>query len=143
MLDAGRDRPGMRELAALCTHVVAAEQYARDLGWDGTTVDFVRLAAACGYPVFTVTLGERGSLTWAGGELLTLPAYRVPVVDTTGAGDVFHGAYLYGLLREWALQRVVRFASACAALKCRQLGGRQGIPSVAEVEEFLSVTDEV
>ena len=139
MLDAGRDRPGMRELAARCTHVVAAEQYALDLGWDGTAADFVRLAVACGYPVFTVTRGAGGSLTWAGGELLDVPAYRVPVVDTTGAGDVFHGAYLYALLQGWPLSRGVRFASAAAALKCRHLGGRLGIPSVERVEEFLSL----
>jgi ribokinase len=58
-------------------------------------------------------------------------------VDTTGAGDVFHGGYLYGLLQKRPLRDTIRFASACAAMKCRKLGGRAGIPRLAEVRQFL------
>jgi ribokinase len=65
-------------------------------------------------------------------------AFPVPVVDTTGAGDVFHGAYLYGLLRGWDLARTAEFAGATAALKCSGLGGRAGIPRLAEVLSFLA-----
>jgi len=61
----------------------------------------------------------------------------VDVVDTTGAGDVFHGGYIYGLLQGWDIKKVVRFASAFAALKCRKPGGRSGIPSLTEVDAFL------
>jgi len=143
MLDAGRLRPGMQELAALCTHVVAAEQFAHDMGWDGTRDGFRTLAEGAGYPMFTVTCGERGSLTWTNGDLLAVPAYRVPVVDTTGAGDLFHGGYIYGLLQQWELLDVIRFASACAALKCRQLGGRQGIPRLPDVLEFMGLGGKV
>ncbi len=57
------------------------------------------------------------------------------VADTTGAGDVSHG-YLYGLLQKRPLEDTVRFASAVAAMKCRKLGGRTGIPGLEEVEEF-------
>jgi ribokinase len=133
LLDAGRDRPGMGDLAALCTHVVAGEQYARDLGWDGTIDDFRRLARHCGYPVFTVTCGERGSYTWAAGELLPVPALPVAALDTTGAGDVFHGGFGFGLLQGWDLPQILRFATAAAAAKCRSLGGRQGIPPLADL----------
>ena len=66
-----------------------------------------------------------------------LPAFSVEVVDTTGCGDVFHGAFTYGLAQGWDVARNARFASAVAALKCRALGGRTGIPSRAEVEAFL------
>lgn len=141
MLDAGRLRPGMGDLAALCDYVVAAEQFAHDLGWDSTPADFVRLARACGYPVFTVTMGDRGSLTWTGEGLFATPAFPVATVDTTGAGDLFHAGYLYGLLQRWPLSQVVRFASAGAALKCRSLGGRQGIPTLAEVNNLLVACD--
>jgi len=61
----------------------------------------------------------------------------VKVVDTTGAGDVFHGAFIYGLLKKWSLKRIARFANACAAMKCRKLGGRAGIPALREVESFM------
>jgi hypothetical protein len=70
------------------------------------------------------------------GELY-VPAFRVDAVDTTGAGDVFHGAYLYGHLQGWPAVPRLRFAAAAAALKCRHLGGRAGIPTRAEVEQFL------
>jgi ribokinase len=144
VLDAGRDRPGMRALAAVCTHVVAAEQYAFDLGWDGTANGFSRLAEQCGYPVFTVTCGVRGSYTWASsGSLVHVPAFPVVALDTTGAGDVFHGGYGYGLLQGWELPRIIRFASAAAALKCRQLGGRQGIPGLADLHAFMAQSGKI
>ncbi|WP_176236392.1 carbohydrate kinase family protein [Candidatus Hakubella thermalkaliphila] len=70
------------------------------------------------------------------------PAYRVEVVDTTGAGDVFHGAFLHGLLRGWDLERVADFANAVAALKCTRLGGRGGIPTFSETMAFLRMKGE-
>ena len=132
MVDAGRMRPGMMELAARCDYLVAAERFILDLGWDGTSGEFRRIASGLGAPVITVTRGARGSLTWSGGEFFAIPAYPVEVVDTTGAGDVFHGGYLYGVLQGWELRKTVRFASAMAALSCRAMGGRAGIPTLAE-----------
>ncbi|HEX7548494.1 MAG TPA: PfkB family carbohydrate kinase, partial [Candidatus Methylomirabilis sp.] len=55
-----------------------------------------------------------------------------------GAGDVFHGAFLYGLLQGWEVGDILRFANAVSALKCTRLGGRAGIPTLAEVQAFLS-----
>jgi ribokinase len=66
-----------------------------------------------------------------------VPAFEVDAVDTTGAGDVFHGGYVYGLLRNWGLVRTLTFASACAAMKCTKVGGRAGIPRLEEVLAFL------
>jgi len=86
-----------------------------------------------------VTAGVGGSFAvWDGGSAHQ-PAYRAPVVvDTTGCGDVFHGAFALGLARGWEIRRILRFSSAVAALKCRTLGGRAGIPTEAEVQAFLS-----
>ena len=137
MVDAGRIRPGMMELVALCDYLVAAERFFLDLGWDGTEQEFRRLACELGAPVVTVTLGARGSLTWSGGEILAVPACAVEVADTTGAGDVFHGGYLYGILQGWDLERTVTFASAVAALNCRAIGGRAGIPTLAEAMRVM------
>jgi ribokinase len=61
----------------------------------------------------------------------------VEVADTTGAGDVFHGSYLYGILQGWDLERTVTFASAVAALNCRAIGGRAGIPTLAEAMRVM------
>ena len=78
-------------------------------------------------------------MTWSDdGDIFTTPAFDVPAVDTTGAGDVFHGGYLYGVLQGWELRRSVTFASAVAAMKCRLPGGRSGIPTRAEVDLFLA-----
>jgi sugar/nucleoside kinase (ribokinase family) len=87
--------------------------------------------------VFVQTEGKEGSYTVTADERFHTPAFTVDVVDTTGAGDVFHGAYIVGLLHEWELRRVALFATAVAALKCTKLGGRAGIPSYEEVLAFL------
>ena len=84
-----------------------------------------------------VTVGEEGCICGAEDKLFRSPGFRVKVVDTTGAGDVFHGAFIYGLLKRWSLRRTARFANACAAMKCRKLGGRAGIPTLNEVEGFI------
>jgi ribokinase len=138
MLDAGRVRPGMLEIAGLCDYLVAAEQFALDLGWDGKPENFLSTARELASPVVTITLGRQGSVTFREGEILTVPAFSVDSVDTTGAGDVFHGGYLFGILRGLDLPDTIRFASAVAALKCTRIGGRTGIPRLAEVLRFLA-----
>lgn len=85
------------------------------------------------------TLGARGCAGKSVGEdFFELPAYKVRVVDTTGAGDVFHGAFLYGLIQKWNPRKCGDFASAVAAIKCTYLGGRAGIPDRVTTERFLS-----
>jgi sulfofructose kinase len=140
MLDAGRLREGMLDVAREVPFVVASEEFARDLGMRaGGEEEFLRRAEGMFPGTFTVTLGARGSLTRTPvGRVFHVPAFEVEAVDTTGAGDVFHGGYIYGLLRGWELLRTVRFAAALAALACRRPGGRAGIPGLTEVEGFLS-----
>jgi sugar/nucleoside kinase (ribokinase family) len=69
--------------------------------------------------------------------LIESSAFKVPVADTTGAGDVFHGAFIYGLLQQWSLEETIRFAHAVAAMKCMTIGARAGIPTLPEVRAFL------
>jgi sulfofructose kinase len=71
------------------------------------------------------------------GRLIESPAFKVPVADTTGAGDVFHGGFIYGLLQNWSLEDVIRFGHAVAAMKCMHVGARRGIPTLQQVREFL------
>ncbi len=137
MLDAGRVREGMLELARMSDYVVGAEEFARELGWNDDPGSFSQEVRKLGFGITTITLGGRGSVTFAGNEIISCPAFPVEIVDTTGAGDVFHGGYLYGLLQKWPLKDTIRFASAVAAMKCRRLGGRAGIPRLSEVQQFL------
>jgi len=137
LLDAGSARPGMSDLAMRCDYVVASEVFAEGLGWELTPQALLKESEALGARVLTITRGEEGSITVADGRIIRMPAFKIDAVDTTGAGDVFHGGYIFGLLQGWDLERVVRFASAVAAIKCRQIGGRTGIPRLNEVMQFL------
>jgi sugar/nucleoside kinase (ribokinase family) len=73
------------------------------------------------------------------GEILYVKAFKTDVVDTTGAGDVFHAGFIYGLLQHWDIRKILLFANAAAALKCRELGGRKGIPTLEEVQSLLNL----
>lgn len=84
------------------------------------------------------TLGREGTISLVNGEIIFEPGFKVKAVDTTGAGDVFHAGFIYGLLQNWELVEILRFANAVAALKCRNLGGREGVPTLDEVLKFLS-----
>jgi sulfofructose kinase len=91
-------------------------------------------------PVVVITLGREG-LIWknASGEG-RIPAFPVETIDSTGAGDVFHGAFAGSLAmgRQW--DEILLYSSAAAALSCTRLGARTGIPEGIEVERFLSAS---
>lgn len=85
-----------------------------------------------------VTLGAGGSTLFTAAGWVEVPAFRVPVADTTGGGDCFHAAYLAARSAGQAAADRLRFASAAAALKVQHLGARVGLPAVSQVEEFLA-----
>jgi sulfofructose kinase len=132
MLDAERLREHTLELLPFCNVQIVSENFARQV-----TNEEDRFAAARALhkrygQLVVVTGGSDGSWLVGRGEAFHCPAFAIEAVDTTGAGDVFHGAFMYGLLQGWELPFVTRFASATAALKCRALGGRAGIPRLEE-----------
>ena len=127
----------MRELVSLSDILICGSGFAPALTGESDLLRAGRAALRCGPQIVVQTEGEQGSYTFAAGEEFHTPAYKVDVVDTTGAGDVFHGAYLVGLLRGWDLRRIATFATAVSALKCAHLGGRAGIPRFADVVRFI------
>ena len=88
-------------------------------------------------PLVAATLGERGVLAYCHGKYIHSPAFRVDCRDTTGAGDAFHGGFLYGFLAGLPVEETLRFANAVAGLKCRALGARTALPSLDEVDALL------
>jgi sulfofructose kinase len=90
-----------------------------------------------GPEIVVVTLGAEGCLCLWEDQAIYVPGFQVDVVDTTGAGDAFHGAFLYGLLQGWELECTVVFANAVAAINCTRLSGRAGLPGLSEVWAFL------
>ncbi|MCY4020182.1 MAG: PfkB family carbohydrate kinase [Chloroflexi bacterium] len=91
-----------------------------------------------GATIAAVTLGARGSVVaWEGGTR-HIPAFEVDVVDTTGAGDAYHGGFMAVLLEDWEAPRMARFAAAVGSLNCRAVGGRAALPTRPEVDTFLT-----
>lgn len=138
MLDV--DEPGRRSAAllALADAAIVSEAFARRHTGARDLRAALRAMRAQGPSLVAATLGAGGALAVAGDALLHVPAVRVPVVDTTSAGDVFHAGCLYGLLAGWEAERALRFASAAAALTCTRLGGRPSVPERAAVEALLA-----
>ena len=122
------------ELLRHVDYLIAAEDFADRLLGRMTPEEAVKaIAGRYGCPVVGITLGERGVMFVDHGRILHSPGFKVTVEDTTGAGDVFHGAFIYGLLQGWGLEDIARFANAAAALKCTQIGARRGIPELSQV----------
>ncbi|RMF42067.1 MAG: sugar kinase [Deltaproteobacteria bacterium] len=137
VLDGGSLRPHSRELLPLIDHLVVSERFARQ--WlPGAEPEAALMDLARSGGQVTVTLGERGCLSLVEGQPVRVPAFPVDAVDTTGCGDVFHAGYVYGLLQEWPLVKILEFASACAALKARGPGGRFAPRRIDEVFDFLA-----
>jgi sulfofructose kinase len=137
ILDAGSLRPGMLELVRHTDHLIAAENFIGRFRPEASLTTRLSELRKMGPQVVTVTLGERGSVSLWEDVPCRLPALRVEARDTTGAGDVFHGAYIYGLLQGWSVPERIRWATVAAGLSCRSLGGRAGIPALEEVRERL------
>jgi sulfofructose kinase len=139
MLDCGHPRPGVEDLLAQCDIAIVSHSYPRRLhGGSYDARDFLtglqaRLAAS-GRRIAGLTRGDRGCLLLTGaGALVDLPAVNVEVVDTTGAGDVFHGAFLHEILSGSDPADAARFANAAAGLSCRALTGRAPLPPIDQI----------
>ena len=136
VLDADTVSAGVIDLLRRCTIVAASEHFARAFNGVGSAqAGLAQLAQIA--PCAIVTLGERGLIWQRGDEVGSLPAFAVDVVDTTGAGDAFHGALAAGVAQGMEWPDLLRFASAAGALCCTKHGARLGIPSAQEVAELL------
>lgn len=139
VLDAGTMREGSLELASRVDILIASARFADPLAGAGAEPEKAFDAlCALGPKTVVMTLGRRGSIGWDGDARVWQQAFPVEAVDTTGAGDVYHGGYIYGVLQNWPLKESMRFASAVAALKCREMGARRGIPGLDEVKAFMA-----
>lgn len=137
VLDAGSLHPGTRQLMFEVDYLVASRKFAAQwLGRDDPLQALEKLSAQS--PAVVITLGEEGVIWQRGDERGAMPAFPVQAVDTTGAGDTFHGAFAVALADGLGWLETLRFASAAAALSCTKLGARPGIPVRAEVEAFLA-----
>jgi sugar/nucleoside kinase (ribokinase family) len=136
-VDAEEPTEYREELFSLTDILIVGQRFGRILTGRSETLDILEGLARLGPACVGLTLGGAESALRYQDEIVQAPGFTVNVVDTTGAGDVFHGAFLYGLLQGWEAGDILRFANAVSALKCTQLGGRAGIPTLAKVQAFL------
>jgi len=128
VMDAGTLREGTKELVSLVDILIASETFATPLVGSGVPHETAlqALQGLCTGQV-VITLGAKGSIGLSDHGMVHQEAFTVTAVDTTGAGDVYHGAYIYGVLQGWEMRECMRFASAAAALNCKEIGAQTDI----------------
>ncbi|MGA2269547.1 MAG: PfkB family carbohydrate kinase [Bryobacteraceae bacterium] len=130
---------GFDRVLAHVDYLVASSEFPP--AWTGQNDPFRALEAIqseYGMKVAAMTLGAHGALARANGEFVYSPAFVVNCVDTTGAGDVFHGAFCYAVLQEMPMRDALEFSNAMAALNCMALGARGGIRGLEEIRGLMA-----
>jgi len=127
----------LRELAKAVDVLIVPRTCAEQPSPKGDWADRLGTLRQLGPSLVLITAGAEGCYYLNDDRVEHFPAFRTEVTDTTGAGDVFHGAFAYGLAARLSLSDCVALASATAALSCRALGGRRAIPTYQQVAQFL------
>lgn len=140
VVDVERVRPGIGDLLRQIDAIIAAEEFPTELtGHQDIGRAIEAMADEFHAPVVCATLGEGGSLAYCDGREIRTGSFAVDCVDSTGAGDVFRGGFISACLQtpDGSLEDILRYANAAAALNCRALGARGGLPTAAEVEQLV------
>jgi sugar/nucleoside kinase (ribokinase family) len=136
--DIDRLTPRTAELAASVTHAIFAQHVPTHLsGLDDMEAALRKLRNTLDN-VLVVTMGEHGAMALEGDRFYHEPAFTVHAVDTTGAGDVFRGGFIYALVNGQPIDQALRTANAAAAVSCTRLGALNGVPTLAEVRELMA-----
>jgi sulfofructose kinase len=139
IVDVEKVRPGIADLLQNIDVIIASREFPAALtGHEDLGRALEAIGREFGAAIACATLGKEGSLAWCQGREIRTPPFQVDCVDSTGAGDVFRGAFAAGCLRgpNDDLEEVLIYANAVAALNCRALGSRGGIPTPAEVDQL-------
>jgi sulfofructose kinase len=131
--------PGFDQVLPNVDYMVASQEFPTNWTREPDPLRALeRIQTEYGMKVAAMTLGHYGALARAGGRFLYSPGYIVECLDTTGAGDIFHGAFCYAVLKSMPLKEALEFSGAMAALNCRAVGARGGIASLDEVTTWMS-----
>ncbi|MCD6109699.1 carbohydrate kinase family protein [bacterium] len=138
-IDSEPHTPNAKEFVNFADYLLVSRRFVEKLfshDYEKALKEFIKRGAE----IAVITLGKYGAIGMQKGDeqCTSIKAYPIDkVVDTTGAGDIFHGAFLYGILHGFDLKQNMQFATVAAGLKCRTIGGRRGMPTLNEVEEVL------
>lgn len=139
-LDIDRVQSGVEELLPLVDFLIPTTHFVTALTGNEDWREAVAEAQRISGGFVAVTRGRKGVAALWEGRLFDVAGFPVRAVDTTGAGDVFHGAFLYGVLQGWTVGACLRFSAAAAALACTRVGARAGIPPLDEVRRLVRPT---
>lgn len=133
--------PGLPDLLPFIDIMIGSKEFPhRVTGIRDQREALVELKTRYGCAITGMTLGTSGAVVYCDGQFIESPAFEAPggCKDTTGAGDAFHGGFLFGMLRGEDLETCLRFGNAVAAMKCSALGARTGLPNEAQLVKFLN-----
>jgi sugar/nucleoside kinase (ribokinase family) len=136
--DIDRLTPRTEELAATVTHAIFAQHVPMHLTGLDDTEAALRALRKMFDNLLVVTMGDQGASALDGDRYYHEPAFPVHAVDTTGAGDVFRGGFIYALVHGQPIDEALRIANAAAAVSCTRLGALNGVPTLAEVSALLA-----
>jgi sulfofructose kinase len=137
VVDAETVKAGTLDLIEASTYVVCSSEFPELFTGDKHREEALRKIKAHGPACVVATLGKNGAIALTDRGLIRSRGYKVACVDSTGAGDVFHGAFIYGLAKDWDLEAVLDFSNAAAALNCTAIGARGGIKPVEEISNLI------
>lgn len=138
VIDVERNEPHVAEAMSVSSHIIVSEENACGCTGSDNVAEMLTTLRSNPEQVVIVTRGGNGCVGSSKEGEFELPAFAVDVVDTTGCGDTFHGAFALAIARGQPVVSAARFASGAAALCATQLGGRAGIPTPLQLEQFLS-----
>ena len=139
VLDVDNAYPGVERLLPLIDFLISSSSFPeRVTGESDLRKALKKMNEMAGSHFTAATLGVEGVLAYFQGQYIHSPAFHIDCKDTTGAGDAFHGGFIYGLLMGLSVEETLRFANAVAGLKCRAIGARTALPSIDEVNELLA-----
>lgn len=142
VIDAGRCEGEILELCSLCDYIVCSKTFAEKVS--GVNVDFSKTNTLLEIYMklknkfknnIVITLEDRGCLYEKDGKVNILSSLKVAAKDSTGAGDIFHGAFVYGIANNYSFEECLKIANVAGAISCTRIGGRYSVPSKEEVLE--------
>ena len=143
-MDAGGAYPNIERLLPLVDVLIPSEEFSMKVTGCATAREAAAALQERYHPqILVITQGSRGGFIWENGREVRYPVFPVKAIDSNGAGDTFHGAFVAARLKGMDVYASCRFASATSALKCTRFGAQQGIPGYEEVLEFMKTHEGV
>lgn len=141
IIDADQCTPEVIELSSLTNYLICSQSFAEsctnlkiDVNNKKDILHIYKLMEQKFNNNIIITLGNKGSVYRIANEIKIMPSIKVKTIDSTCAGDIFHGAFVYGITQKFSLEKTLKYSSIAAALSVTKLGGYNSIPSLEEVE---------